>query len=718
MRTMKLASEKPAFLTRLKDYREIGYFILFTVFCMLLAANRGFFNEFSSAEAFLIVLGIVLLDILTELGGNRRLALCVLILMTIGNLVRGAIYANYIHSDGYRNVRMHLLIAMLVMIAAFFLYGKLHALLSSRTVLLVFFLLSQACYILMRFGGSNYNGAIISFHGLNLLELQKIFFIGVTAGLLCRRRPDAKAQDKAVLLSIGNMLLHALWLIVLSDLGTLIVIGFVYIIFLFIFPNKLRFVGGVLTVIGTVFIAGMVIGGRIYQSALTSVPAQLFASAFTDDVHDVNMPEVGQVTWDEALKEMAVSHLQDDALKDNPEMAQRYANACRMLGIDVSGEEDAAGETTSLTKADFDKAYDIKVAETAQKVRKGENIDWRQDYPAAVCITDLCSYAPFRNDYIDIFLRDTYQTDVRRIYNNYHPGIFHFPARFILSAYDKAAQRLGSSILPEEITGIAARSGGEEPYQISQALKAMRVGGWTGAGAHEFIYVPVMTTDMVYSQVISQFGFIMGLFVILMYMIIFREGVGIERRIGEERAPYHKGLVLGLSLMLFIQALVIMGGNLNVFPLTGITLPFISEGGVSLIVCSLMVGVMLSTSVMKLQEDEMTDRYVQGILTKWMNKLGIKMDQVTEKFFAGLDRVDLDDEDLVEDGEVSDEESDVETVYEEDAEKAADKDGRVRRHLTPGDIGPLDEMDEIPEKDNSSRKGNTFTEGTWEDDDL
>ena len=709
------ANDRPGLPARLKDYREIGYFLVFTVFCMLIAANRGFWNEFSSAEAFIVVLGVILLDILCELGGNRRAALCVLILMTIGNLVRGAMYANYIHTDGYRNSRMHLLLAMAVMLAAFFLYGKMYRLLSSKTALLIMFFLSQACYGLMRFGGSEYGGAIISFHGLNLLELQKIFFIGVTAGLLCKRRPDEKAQDRAVLLSIGNTLLHAVWLVLLSDLGTLIVLTFVYVIFLFIFPNKLRFVGGVLTVLAAAFALIMVIGGRIYNTTLTGVPAQLFAAAFTDDVKDIETAQDGPLTWNEALRGIASAHLEDDALVQNPELYGQYTGACRMLGIDIPDAGGIHEETAVLERADFDKAYDIKVVETAQKLKRGETVSWQQDFPAAQCIADLSSYAPFRNDYIDLFLRNSYQTDVRRMYNNYRSGIFHFPARLILSAYDKAAQRIGSSI-PAQFAGRHMQFAGEEtPYQISQALKAMRVGGWTGAGAHEFVYVPVMTTDMVYSQIISQFGFIMGLFVIMIYMILFREGVGIERRIDEDMAPYHKGLVLGLTLMLFIQALVIIGGNLNVFPLTGITLPFISEGGVSLIVCSLMVGVMLSTSVMKLQEDEMTDIRVRGILTKWMTRFGIKADQVSERFFSGLDKVDLDDSDLMEDDDF-DEEDDMPADEEAQAEtEEKPKPRKFRRQ----DIGAYDnEQDDHYRPDDSGSAGNTFTEGDWDDDDL
>ncbi len=712
-----VANDRPGLFTRLKDYREIGYFLAFTGFCMLIAANRGFWNEFTSAEAFIVVLGVILLDILCELGGNRRAALCVLTLMTIGNLVRGAMYANYIHTDGYRDSRMHILLAMVVMLAAFFLYGKMYRMLSSKTALLIMFLLSQACYGLMRFGGSEYGGAIISFHGLNLLELQKIFFIGVTAGLLCKRRPDEKAQDRAVLLSIGNTLLHAAWLVWLSDLGTLIVLTFVYVIFLFIFPNKLRFVGGVLTVFAAAFALIMVVGGRIYNTTLTGVPAQLFAAAFTDDVKDVETADDGPLSWNEALHNIASAHLEDDALMQNPDLYGQYTRACRMLGIDVSENGEISEETTVLTRADFDKAYDIKVVDTAQKLRKGETVDWQQDYPAAQCIAALSSYAPFRNDYIDLFLRSSYQTDVRRMYNNYRSGIFHFPARLILSAYDKAAQRLGSSIPSQLSGGNVQFESTETPYQISQALKAMRVGGWTGAGAHEFVYVPVMTTDMVYSQIISQFGFIMGLFVIMIYMILFREGVGIERRIDEDKAPYHKGLVLGLTLMLFIQALVIIGGNLNVFPLTGITLPFVSEGGVSLLVCSLMVGVMLSTSVMKLQEDEMTDIRVRGILTKWGTRFGIKADQVSEKFFTGLDKVDLDDSDLLEDDEFNEADS-AEEDEEVQVQKAADDKIRPRKFKRP-DIGALDnEKDDLIRPDTSGGSGNTFTEGDWEDDDL
>ena len=66
----------------------------------------------------------------------------------------------------------------------------------------------------------------------------------------------------------------------------------------------------------------------------------------------------------------------------------------------------------------------------------------------------------------------------------------------------------------------------------------------------------------------------MGFFVILLNMILLREGTRIQRSL--ETTSFHHGVAMGLTLMLFVQAMFIIGGNLGVFPLTGITLPVCS----------------------------------------------------------------------------------------------------------------------------------------------
>ena len=143
-------------------------------------------------------------------------------------------------------------------------------------------------------------------------------------------------------------------------------------------------------------------------------------------------------------------------------------------------------------------------------------------------------------------------------------------------------------------------------YQIVQALIAMVNGGpWgVGLGVGNAYSVPAYTTDFIYSVVLNEFGWLFGVLVILLYVVILLRGISIASR---ARSKFHMLLALGASSMLIIQTVIIIGGNITMFPLTGITLPFVSYGGSSLLsslsIMGLLQGVANATQA-GLQEDQ------------------------------------------------------------------------------------------------------------------
>ncbi len=143
-------------------------------------------------------------------------------------------------------------------------------------------------------------------------------------------------------------------------------------------------------------------------------------------------------------------------------------------------------------------------------------------------------------------------------------------------------------------------------YQIVQALIAMVNGGpWgVGLGVGNAYSVPAYTTDFIYSVVLNEFGWLFGVLVILLYVVILLRGISIASR---ARSKFHMLLALGASSMIIIQTVIIIGGNITMFPLTGITLPFVSYGGSSLLsslsIMGLLLGVANATQA-GLQEDQ------------------------------------------------------------------------------------------------------------------
>lgn len=589
-------------LKALCRYREMLYFIAFSVFCMLIAAGRGYFAEFTSAEAYILVIGGFILWLLVRHDGNRRIALCTLILITIGELIHASLTFNYYHDQGYKfsNSKGTIIITLIVLLLVMALYGNFWRLLSSDLAIKIFGALSIVLLILLAVAGKG-DGAKIQLGPITVLDFVKVFYIlsmsGILGKSLEKADADPKAQRKLFLISLLFTLFHVGMLaVILSDFGSLIIIGFVYLMFLFIFPNKITpfFFVILAAVFGIGILSGA--GGSIYRDTIKDAPAGLFASAFTDDIHDVPGEEEGSlIPGMTRLRDIAFSHLADEELLKDPLLYENYKNACQMLEADEDGNY-------SLTAADFSEAKEINTWQVGEDLRKTGATELLGDYPAAVCIARLSEYAPFKDDYRAAFLSDTYMPVVPTVHAGYSRGVIGWFGGLVLKMYCKGAERFVIGVLPEEMAQKILGFGGSRPEQLLTAERAMQIGGLTGADAHEFIYVPIMDSDMIFSELVSQFGFAMGMFVIMIYMILFREGLRVERSI-TDKSPFHKAVALGFSLALFVQALVIIGGNLGVFPLAGVTLPFIAKGGVSMLVSAAMIGMLLAISIERNTEE-------------------------------------------------------------------------------------------------------------------
>lgn len=155
---------------------------------------------------------------------------------------------------------------------------------------------------------------------------------------------------------------------------------------------------------------------------------------------------------------------------------------------------------------------------------------------------------------------------------------------FFLSNYDKIANRFIYWLNPEkDALGLG--------YQLLKARESILLGGWFGTSS--VTDLPVKTSDLVYPALIQRCGMIFAILVFFIFILMWLEGVRLFIRKGDR---YHQAVGAGFVFMLFDQALIIIAGSTGLCPLTGITLPFISSGGSSLVVTFMMVGVMIAVS--------------------------------------------------------------------------------------------------------------------------
>jgi cell division protein FtsW (lipid II flippase) len=137
-------------------------------------------------------------------------------------------------------------------------------------------------------------------------------------------------------------------------------------------------------------------------------------------------------------------------------------------------------------------------------------------------------------------------------------------------------------------------------YQVVQALHAFARGGLVGVGLGAGLPqidggppIPEIHTDFPLAALGEELG-VMGVVAILgLYLVVVERGF----RIGAAAADDFRSLLaVGLSLVIGIQAFIIAAGNLKVLPLTGVTLPFISYGGSSLVANAVVIGLLLALS--------------------------------------------------------------------------------------------------------------------------
>ena len=137
----------------------------------------------------------------------------------------------------------------------------------------------------------------------------------------------------------------------------------------------------------------------------------------------------------------------------------------------------------------------------------------------------------------------------------------------------------------------------ESGYQLSQALIAFGRGEWTGVGLGNGIqkqfYLPEAHTDFLMAVVGEEFGLVGTAVVIALFGVIvwrtFAIGAAADAR-GDKFSTY---VAYGLGLWLGMQAFINVGVNVGLLPTKGLTLPFLSYGSNSLIVCTAAVGMLL-----------------------------------------------------------------------------------------------------------------------------
>ena len=136
--------------------------------------------------------------------------------------------------------------------------------------------------------------------------------------------------------------------------------------------------------------------------------------------------------------------------------------------------------------------------------------------------------------------------------------------------------------------------GVEDTHQVDRASEAIRAGGLVGRGVGEGVmkrHVPDLHTDFIYSVGAEEFGLVLSLLMIGLYAFIVLRGMSRAMKLND---PFEQTAAAGLFILIGLQACINVAVNLNLIPTKGMTLPFISYGGSSMLAMGLTMGFALA----------------------------------------------------------------------------------------------------------------------------
>ena len=133
----------------------------------------------------------------------------------------------------------------------------------------------------------------------------------------------------------------------------------------------------------------------------------------------------------------------------------------------------------------------------------------------------------------------------------------------------------------------------DKGYQIIQALLAIGSGGLFGVGLGQGTpeKIPAYFNDFIFAVICEQLGIVFGVLLLVVYVLLILRGVTV---ITSSRRSFDMLLGCGVLVMLGIQTFMIVGGVIKMLPLTGVTMPFLSYGGSSMLSCMMMIGILNS----------------------------------------------------------------------------------------------------------------------------
>ena len=169
-------------------------------------------------------------------------------------------------------------------------------------------------------------------------------------------------------------------------------------------------------------------------------------------------------------------------------------------------------------------------------------------------------------------------------------------------------------------------------YQVAQSLFAIGTGGWFGTGLFQGQpdTIPVAETDFIFSAMTEEMGVIFGLCVILICVSCYVMFLNIAMELHNR---FYKYVALGLGTCYIFQVFLQIGGVTKFIPSTGMTLPFVSYGGSSMLSTMIMFGIIQGLYIVREDEEEQIEKEKErGLNMAWEEQQASKASKSGPRF--------------------------------------------------------------------------------------
>jgi cell division protein FtsW len=172
----------------------------------------------------------------------------------------------------------------------------------------------------------------------------------------------------------------------------------------------------------------------------------------------------------------------------------------------------------------------------------------------------------------------------------------------------------------------------DEDYQIEKAKTAIATGGIYGLGPGKSVqknFLPQSSSDFIFAIIIEEYGLIGGLGVLSMYLLLFFRFIVAAHK---ANSPFGKLLVVGLGFPMIFQALINMGVAVQLLPVTGQTLPFLSSGGSSIWMTCVAIGIIISVTkkeeeiAQELEEKQLRQIALEKLIDKQLEEEALELE--------------------------------------------------------------------------------------------